>query len=340
MDRSLIRPEPTRRAVLVGAAAGAAVLFAGRFAHAADSSVKLASSLPAGTPWATHFQRLAADVTRRSKGAVTLELALGGVEGDELSALRACRAGKLAFWAGTVDAAARLVPALGALALPDLFRDTKTADKAIDGARDDLNALLGAADLELAFVSDLGEHCLAGNFGYVSGAADLQGRSLAVLPGELAVETAKALGATPVALPMEEIGGALSNALTDGVDAPPLLASAFGWTDAVTHITLSAHRAAPLLVVASKKALAELPEGTRAVLRFDADAEARAGRKAARAAAAALTRGFKKAGLFARAPAKAERAALCDGAQGVQERFLTLAGDAGRTLLTRLRGAS
>ncbi|HEX6836276.1 MAG TPA: TRAP transporter substrate-binding protein DctP, partial [Polyangia bacterium] len=104
-----------RRAIVA-----AAILLAGGVASAEPVTLRMAAIAPDGTEWARALKAYAQEVETQSHGELRMKWYLGGVAGDELTALDRVRRGQLDGEAGAIFCQ-KLAPTLRAARVPGLF---------------------------------------------------------------------------------------------------------------------------------------------------------------------------------------------------------------------------
>lgn len=96
-----------------------------RRAEAAPTTIKIATVLPQGGPWATSMSRFAAEVKRLTKGQVVFKFYFGAVAGTETRALTRMKADQIQGVAATSAALSALDSSIRVLELPLLYRSHK-----------------------------------------------------------------------------------------------------------------------------------------------------------------------------------------------------------------------
>jgi TRAP-type transport system periplasmic protein len=97
-----------------------ALVFASSLAHADPVTLRMAAIAPEGTDWARALKAFARDVEATSKGELKMKWYLGGIAGDELTALERVKHGQLDGEAGAIFCQ-RLAPSLRAARLPGMY---------------------------------------------------------------------------------------------------------------------------------------------------------------------------------------------------------------------------
>jgi len=97
-------------------------------ARAEPMTLKVATVMPAGSPWTDALQRFATEVKRRTNDQVVVQVYAGAVAGDEPRALQRMRSGQIHGMAGASAGISALEPSLRVLELPFMFRSQKEWD--------------------------------------------------------------------------------------------------------------------------------------------------------------------------------------------------------------------
>ncbi|MCA9681544.1 MAG: TRAP transporter substrate-binding protein [Myxococcales bacterium] len=320
-----------RRRFMVGSAAAVSTFFIGRskaLAGDAEITLKMASVAPAGTPWSKHLDRIKKRVKEGTEGRVKIKAYLGGALGDENATISRCRKGGIHMWAGTSAALASIIPDLAALELPYLFPDVATADAILDKhVAGDIEKMCEKAGFKLLFFSENGHRSIGTNFGFIKSTADLKGKKMRSQPGDVHLNTWRALGASPQPIPVTEAMTALQTGVVDGFDNTPLFTFAASWYQAATHFTLTEHSYQPAMAVAHLDTWKSLPADVQAIIAGNRDDESAYGRKKVRAIGQQLIDNFGAAGIAVHQPTTAELEAFKKATAPTHKKFTDKYGD-------------
>ncbi len=301
---------------------------------------KLASVAPEGTPWADQLTRLKRRVEAESGGRLKVQTFTGGALGDENGTAAECRRGTLQLWAGSTAALADAVPELALLELPYLFRDEAEADWVLDSVLlEDLRGKLAERGFVLLFWAENGYRSFGTRFGPVRTAAALEGKKMRAQPSEAHLEMYRALGASPVPIPVTEVIAALNTGVIDGFDNTPLFAQAASWYKGITTFTVSNHIYQPGVLVASKPWFDALPPDLQKVLLGDPVKEAEDVRRSVRALTPLLLKNFERAGIEVVTLTDAERDALAKATEPAHGAWLAGKGKGARPLVEKTKRA-
>lgn len=245
--------------VLLLVMTGAAVVCAQRTQNP-PTVLKLGTVAPEGSPWAVVLREFGESVSEASRGALTLEVGYGGVLGGEQELLRLCREGKVALIGVSTTIVAELAPELNVLEMPYLFHSHSEVDYIIENVVSPFVApRLEAMGLILLFWSENGYKSLAATRP-VRNLDEMKG--LAVRTQQSAVYRAifESLGMVTLPLGVTEVVPGLQSGLIQGFDNTPLFTYGSGLYYHVRYYTLTEHSFQPVVMLASRKALADIPE--------------------------------------------------------------------------------
>ena len=160
-----------------------------------------------------------------------------------------------------------MAPATIVPSLPFVFRSTEHMRRVLDGPIGD--EILASMDAEgfigLCFY-DMGARSFYSRKGPIHSVDDMKGLAVRVQPSDISVETFKAMGARPVAVPFDRVTAALKAAMVDASENSwPAYVSA-GHDRVARYYSLTEHSMMPGVLVFSKRVWSELsPDDRRAV---------------------------------------------------------------------------
>lgn len=294
-------------------------------ARAAEEPVvlKLATVAPDGTPWAEQMQNYRKRVEAESKGRVKVKAFMGGTLGDEVATVSEASRGRIALWGGSTGALGSLVPELQMLELPYLFENEAEADYILDEVLfEDFRAVLEKRGFVLVFWADNGYQGMGTKFGCVRTPADFTGHKMRSQESVAHLETFRALGASPVPIPVTEVLTALQTGVVDGFANTPLFAFAASWYQGVKSYTVTDHIYQPAAVLISKKVYDTLAPDLQKIVLGDARAQAVEGRVGVRALAPFLLQNFTNAKIEVCKLTGDEKATFAKLSKPVHEKFL------------------
>jgi tripartite ATP-independent transporter DctP family solute receptor len=302
--------------------------------------LKMATVAPEGTPWAEQLQAYKARVEKESGGRIKVKPFLGGTLGDENSTVAETRRGTIAMWGGSTGALGSVVPELQVLELPYLFRTPEEADHILDNVLlDDFKKLLADRGYVLLFWAENGYRSLGTKFGFVKTPADLKGRKMRSQESSVHLETYRALGASPVPIPVTEVLTALQTGVADGFDNTPLFAFAASWYQGVKFYTVTDQIYQPGAVLISKKVFDTLAPDLQKIVLGDPVAQAKEGRIGVRALTPLLLQNFSNAKVAVYKLTDAEKAEFAKQTLPGHQKFLQGEGKAAGPLYEKAQKA-
>ena len=204
---------------------------------ASAQTIKLATFAPEGSYWMDSMRAGAAEIDKRTEGRVKFKLYGGGVQGNDKQVLRKMRIGQLHGGAFTSNGLIDVQKDSQLYALPMLFSNYEEVQFVRARMDDKLRDLIEKA----GYV----------NFGFAGGGfarlmsnqpianlKDLKGRKVWVPDGDrVSYEASKALGISPVILPLTDVMTGLQTELIDTIMAPPAGTIILQWNTKVSYIT-------------------------------------------------------------------------------------------------------
>ncbi len=213
---------------------------------------------------------------RRATGSSTRVRIFANAQlGDEREVLEQLRLGIVDMARVHVAPLSNLLPELGALMTPFIFKSDTHLQNVIDGSlgRDMLEALRPAGFVGLTFL-DAGPRYIYNRIRPVHTAADLAGLRLNCEQSSLSWDILTALSALPMQLPVSHILPALNAGLADGALDNIASYVSLGHHAAAKHITFIDLDRSPDVILISLKAWDNLDDADRKTL-FSAAQEAR-----------------------------------------------------------------
>jgi len=204
---------------------------------ASAQTIKLATIAPEGSSWMDSMRAGATEIKERTEGRVKFKFYGGGVQGNDKQVLRKMRIGQLHGGAFTSNGLIDVQKDSQLYALPMLFNNLKEVRFVRERMDDKLRALIEQA----GYV----------NFGFAGGGFarimsnqsianlnDLQGRKVWVPDGDrISYEASKALGISPVIMPLTDVMTGLQTELIDTIMSPPAATIILQWNTRVSYIT-------------------------------------------------------------------------------------------------------
>lgn len=222
------------KAVKILAIAILSLLFS---AGANAKTLKFATLAPAGTTWMQEMGAGADRVKQRSAGRVKLKFYPGGVMGNDQSVHRKIKIGQLHGGAFTPGGLAQVDTTIQSLGLPMLFRTLDEVDYVRERMDPVLKREMEASGFVLLGISE-------GGFARILSKQPMQDlealrASKVWMPeGDKIGQTVfRALGITPIALPIADVFTGLQTGLIETVAVNPTSAIAFQWHSSTAFMT-------------------------------------------------------------------------------------------------------
>ena len=204
---------------------------------ASAQTIKLATLAPEGSGWMNAMRAGAAEIGERTKGRVKFKFYGGGVQGNDKQVLRKMRIGQLHGGAFTSNTLTQFQKDAALYATPMLFNNLEE----VQFAREHLDGRLREMLEQAGYV----------NFGFASGGfahimsnrpiaklEDMKGLKVWVPEGDKVSHGAlKALGVSPVTMPLTDVLTGLQTELIDTIMGPPAGTIILQWNTGVSYIT-------------------------------------------------------------------------------------------------------
>jgi len=200
------------------------------------TTLKIATVAPEGSFWTSEMRKAAATIADRTSGRVKIKVYPGGVMGNEKSVLRKIRIGQLHGGMFTGGGLEDVSPNLRLYSLPLLFNSYDEAEHIRAKFDPKLTKRL-ADDGFISFgFAEGGFGMFMGN-NPIHGVNDLRGKKVWVPEGDQVYYKAmKALGLSPVPLPITDVLTGLQTGLVDIVATSPMGALVFQWQTRIKYI--------------------------------------------------------------------------------------------------------
>ena len=245
------------------------VIALGATAFAADTYlIKLAYVVP--ETQSTHiaakevFKKYVED---NSGGKITVELYPNGQLGGDRQAIEAVQLGTIQM---TIPAAAVLSgfePKFQVFDLPFLFKDKKSAYKALDGALGDkLNSMLIPLGLRNLVYGENGFRNITNNRSPIHIPADLKGLKIRTMENPVHLATFKILGANPTPMSFGELYTALQQKTVDAQENPIPLIYTSKFYEVQEYCTITGHVYAATVVLINDDFYNKLPKDLQKVV--------------------------------------------------------------------------
>lgn len=203
----------------------------------AATTLKIATVAPDGTNWMKQMRAAARQIEQGTEGRVKLRFYPGGVMGNDNSVLRKIRVGQLHGGAITGGGLSGIYPDIQLYTLPFQFRNLQE----VDAVRQVMDPQIIDGLQQAGYVSfGLSE----GGFAYllsdvpVRNNKDMQALKIWVPEGdEVNIRMFKAMGISPIPLPLTDVLTGLQTGLIDTIASSPIGAIALQWHTRVKYLT-------------------------------------------------------------------------------------------------------
>ena len=213
------------------------LLLLGTVSAASAQTIKLATLAPEGSAWMNAMRSGAGEIGERTEGRVKFKFYGGGVQGNDKQVLRKMRIGQLHGGAFTSTALIDFQKDAILYGMPMLFNNLEEVQFARDHMDGKLRALLeDAGYINFGFAGGGFAHIMSTR--PIANLDDMQGLKVWLPDGDrLAYGAMKALGVSPVTMPLTDVMTGLQTELIDTVMAPPAATIILQWNTGVDYIT-------------------------------------------------------------------------------------------------------
>lgn len=217
--------------------------------------------------WGRGAEKFKEFVAEESKGEIELVVHHAGALGKNREVLEFVKMGTVEFMLPGAGNVTGMVPELGIVIMPYLWKDEATMYKALDGEFGEaLTKKCAQQGFELLGWWDNGFRNVSNNTRPINGPADFKGLKLRTLPTKVHVAFFSALGALPTPIDWTELYQALQQGLVDGQENPPAMTYFGKLHEVQKYYSLTEHVNEPGVLLMSKKMMDKLsPELQTAV---------------------------------------------------------------------------
>lgn len=201
----------------------------------------------------------AADVLKRTGGAVEIKVYGAGQLGSQGNALTAMQTGTLDLVCHTTGFIETIYPTVAVLDLPYLFKTSRDAEKVLDGpVGQQLFDLFPAKGIYGLCWGHWAWRPVTHTAHAVPEPKDIEGSKIRIQPGAIYAATYKTLGAAPQAIDVSEIYLSLAQHAVDALEVPLISLIASKFYEVAKHITLTNFNYNPGAIMASKRTMDKL----------------------------------------------------------------------------------
>lgn len=272
----------------------AALVFTG--ALSSQTTVKMATVAPDGSPWTNELTKLRKKIESESGGTIKFKVYPGGQMGGENEILQQVIRNKLQGAGLTAGALANTVKELNVLEIPYLFSNFDQSDCVLDKhLLEDYKKLFEAKGLVLVTWAENGYRSIGTKSKMVKTPDDLRGIKIRIQESPVHIAYWKQLGVSGIPIAIPEVLPALQTGVVEGFDNTPLFTLAAEWQTAIKYFSLTRHIYQPAAIVYSKKFFDGLTEEQRTMMMAEGNGLAPSARKAVRAVEKGMLDTLKKA---------------------------------------------
>lgn len=234
---------------------------------AAAQTIKIATLAPEGTSWMIAMRAGAAEIRERTDERVKFKFYGGGVQGNDKQVVRKMRIGQLHGGAFTSTAVGVFQKDAQLYALPMLFNNLEEVTYVRERLDTRLRGLLEQAGyVNFGFAGGGFAHIMSRQA--ISNQADMKGLKVWVPDGDaMSYGAVKAMGISPVTMPLTDVLTGLQTELIDTIMGPPAGTIVLQWNTAVNYITELPLAYIFAILVVEKKVFNRLQPGDQAIVR-------------------------------------------------------------------------
>ena len=200
-------------------------------------TIKLATIAPEGSAWMVAMRTGAEEISQRTGGRVKFKFYGGGVQGNDKQVLRKMRIGQLHGSTFTSSALGDMQKDAVLYGMPMLFDNLEEVQYVRGHMDDRLRTLMEQAGyVNFGFAGGGFAHLMSKR--PIASLDDMKGLKVWVPEGDLlAYGAAKALGISPVTMPLTDVLTGLQTDLIDTIMGPAAGTIVLQWNTGVSHIT-------------------------------------------------------------------------------------------------------
>lgn len=200
---------------------------------------------------ALHFMR--EEIARQTNGRIRLKVCAGGMLGNDFEVFEQLQRGGIDMMRSNPAVLSKAVPETNLLALPFLFRDIRHMHKVVDGtAGARILAACNKAGLQGLCFYDSGARSIYANKP-IRSVTDMRGMKLRVMPSDMWASVARAMGAEPVKLGMDELISAQKMGVIDAAENNIPTFDTYKQHQVFRYFSHTEHAIVPEIISFSKK---------------------------------------------------------------------------------------
>ena len=236
----------------------------------AQTEIRISTAAPDNSPLADAFRMIKARMEGKFPGAIKVSVHAASALFRQGTELPAMQRGNLEMASPVTFEIEAQLPEYGVFSAAYLFRD---ADHLITTFRsdigreyyDDVAAKMGLVILDTAYLGTRTVNLT--NDKKIEKPADLAGTKMRMPPGAAFQVLAKALGATPVSMPITEVYLGLKTGQIDAQDNPTNMTRDWKFHEVTKQVVLTRHLVQPVFIAIAKPVFDKLTPAQQAELR-------------------------------------------------------------------------
>jgi tripartite ATP-independent transporter DctP family solute receptor len=270
------RCKPTRRALLVGAAAFPLLTMLKWPASAAEFELKYATGQDPSHPVNLRAQEALTRIREATSGRLDIKLFPANQLGSDTDLLTQVRNGSIEFFNLSSLILATLVPISGITSVGFAFKNYDEVWGAMDGQLGDhiRSEIAKTPIFTVSKIWDNGFRHVTSSTREIRGPADLKGFKLRVPPAPPLTSLFKALDASPTPINFNEVYTSLQTKVVEGQENPLAIIATTRLYEVQKTCSLTAHVWDGYWVLGNKRAFAKLPADVRAIITRELDKSA------------------------------------------------------------------
>lgn len=213
------------------------LILLGMVSTASAQTIKLATLAPEGSGWMNAMRAGAAEIGQRTDGRVLFKFYGGGVQGNDKQVLRKMRIGQLHGGAFTSTVLGEFQNDAVLYGMPMLFNNLEEVQFVRDRMDDKLRQRVEQAGyVNFGFAGGGFAHIMSKR--PIANLDDLLGLKIWIPDGDrISYGAVKALGVSPVTMPLTDVLTGLQTELIDTIMGPPAGTIILQWNTGVSYIT-------------------------------------------------------------------------------------------------------
>ena len=219
----------------------------------AETTLKATTAAPPKTPWVTHLEKSAENLSGNSGGAYKMEVFAASQLGVETETIKQTARGRLDVGTFSITAAATVVPEVIMLVSPFFWDSFEQAECAVDNHLTTVfDELFEQRGLKIVQWQELGWQNIFAREA-ITKPEQVAGYKMRIAPAKNNDIYWRSTGVNGVPLPFGEMASALQTGVIDGGELPTISMIASGLTKVATHITNTRHVYQPSIMLISLK---------------------------------------------------------------------------------------